>query len=104
MTREGFAGYLAVLKGAGFALKGYVLYSDSQGEQDAQARAQRGDIDEVVAIKGRYELTISAPGSDGSVSFDADGLTEAEAKAMIEVTVMIHGSPDSMIIAATDQS
>jgi hypothetical protein len=82
VTRDAFAGYLARLKQAGFSLQGYVFYSGGQSKQDAEARAQRGDFDEVVATKDRYKLTLSVPGSDGVVSFDAEGLTEAEAKAM----------------------
>jgi len=82
VSQAGFAGYLAELRGADFHLQGYVLYSEGQSEQDAQARAASGDVDEVVATKDRYTLTISAPGSDGTVSFDVDGLTQAEALAM----------------------
>lgn len=95
VTRDATLAYLGQLKANGFTLKGIVLYSESQGEQDAQARAARGDIDEVVATKGSLKLTVGIPaaGPGATVSFDVDGLTLAQANAMRSLSTFSPPTP-----------
>jgi hypothetical protein len=84
VPRASFDSYLAVLRAAGYVTDGVVYYSGetSEGEAKAQQRAASGEFDAVIATRSPRILTITVPGADGGVTFDLDGLTEAENAAL----------------------
>lgn len=84
VSRDQFNAYLGSLRAAGYKLQGIVLYSNdtAAGQAAAQQRADNGDIDTVIATNAPRRLNISVPSSDGRVTFDLDGLTQAENDAM----------------------
>jgi hypothetical protein len=85
VNRGQFESYVEALRAAGYAVKGVVYYADSTeaGQLAAQQRAARGDIDSVIAQKDPRHLTITVPNdADGLVTFDLDGLTQAENDAL----------------------
>jgi hypothetical protein len=79
-----FDEYLATIKSAGYTVTGIVYYRDGAGaEEDANARAARGDYDAYSASNATRRLTITVPGPDGGgVTYDLDGLTLEESDAM----------------------
>jgi hypothetical protein len=87
VRKEQFAAYLDKLRNAGFQLRGAVYYSAEAGQAAAQQRAKSGDYDAVIATKDTRNLTITVPSGDGRVTFDLDGLTQAESDALDAVSV-----------------
>lgn len=77
-----FEAYVAALKKAGYSLKGQVYYSAPETEEEAEARAARGDYDVWIATRTPRELTLSIPNGSGQVTIDLDGLTQAESDAL----------------------
>jgi hypothetical protein len=85
VNRGQFESYIEALRAGGYVVKGVVYYTDSTeaGQLSAQQRAARGDIDSVIARRDPRDLTITVPNdADGLVTFDLDGLTQAENDAL----------------------
>ena len=83
VPQSDFWTYLAELRGMGYRTQGLVYYSAGQSQSDAQARANKGDFDAVKASKLSRVLTITLPtGSNLQVTYDIDGLTQAESDAL----------------------
>jgi hypothetical protein len=107
-----FNAYLADLREAGYSLKGVVYYTEVEGEEHADERAARGEYDAVVATKTPKVVTVTVPSSSGdTVTFDIDGLTQAESDAMPGMDDFLNAStspqiigPDGQVIEATPVS
>lgn len=83
VSGDQFNAYLADLREAGYTLKGVAYYTEAQGEEHAEEEAARGEYDAVVATREPKKVTMTVPATpDGSVTFDIDGLTQAERDAM----------------------
>ncbi len=77
-----FEAYLATLRAAGYSLKGEVYYTPPETEDEAKARAARGDYDAWKATRSPREVALSVPKGSGQVVVDVDGLTQAESDAL----------------------
>jgi hypothetical protein len=94
VTKQMLDDYVETLRQEGWTLKPEVYYTPPETEEDAAERAARGDYDAWIARKGTRVLTITVPSSDGDeVTFDVDGLTEAESDALPGMDDFIEGLP-----------
>ncbi len=94
VTKQMLDDYVETLRQEGWTLKPEVYYTPPETEKDAAERAARGDYDAWIARKGTRVLTITVPSSDGDeVTFDVDGLTEAESDALPGMDDFIEGLP-----------
>jgi hypothetical protein len=94
VTLDQLNDYVETLRRAGWALKPEVYYTPPETEEEADARAAKGDYDAWVATKSPRVLTISVPHSeDGMITFDVDGLTKAESDALPGMDDFIAGLP-----------
>jgi hypothetical protein len=85
VTKDKFGAYVGVLRSAGYKVQGVVYYTDIPGvdsNSNAQARAARGEYDAAKATKDPRRMNINVPGTDGTVTYDLDGLTKDENDAM----------------------
>jgi hypothetical protein len=81
VSEADFAAYRSTLQDLGYDIEGVVQYSENGSQENAQRRADAGDIDAIVATKGDRRLTVTVP-YGGTVSFDMDGLTAEELDAV----------------------
>jgi hypothetical protein len=94
VTKQMLDDYVETLRQEGWTLKPEVYYTPPETEEEASARAARGDYDAWVASKGTRVLTITVPNTDdGFVTFDVDGLTKAESDALPGMDDIIDGLP-----------
>ncbi len=85
VTKDKFGAYVGVLRSAGYKVQGVVYYTDIPGvdsNANAQARADRGEYDAVKATKDPRRINVNVPATDGTVTYDLDGLTKDENDAM----------------------
>ncbi len=82
VSQPQFRAYVVQLRGLGYVLGGVVYYSSEAGRDGAQARADGGDFDAVTAVSATRKINLTVPAGDaGTVTFDIDGLTQAESDA-----------------------